>query len=145
MGTWGTGPFDSDLAGDFTDGLRGLASQQIISALEEALRRVAESGPRIDSGDEVEAVAAAALVASQIPGSKVVISCEDGPDEPLPQLPAPLRALARLALHRVLGDESELAKGWVDSSDATEWRQEVQLILQALGQRDHSQCTNHAS
>ncbi|MEU9945955.1 DUF4259 domain-containing protein [Streptomyces lavendulae] len=96
MGTWGTGPFDSDLAGDFTDGLRGLASQQIISALEEALRRVAESGPRIDSGDEVEAVAAAALVASQIPGSKVVISCEDGPDEPLPQLPASLRALARL-------------------------------------------------
>ncbi|MFD5097548.1 hypothetical protein [Streptomyces albidochromogenes] len=36
-------------------------------------------------------------------------------------------------LHRVLGDGSELTKGWGDSSDATEWRQEVQLILHALG------------
>ncbi|MFD7057718.1 DUF4259 domain-containing protein, partial [Streptomyces mirabilis] len=24
MGTWGTGPFDSDLAADFVDGLEGL-------------------------------------------------------------------------------------------------------------------------
>lgn len=89
MGTWGAGPFDSDLAGDFTDGLRGLASQQIINALEGALLRVAESGHRIDGGDEAEAVATAALVAAQIPGSKVVISPADGPDEPLP---ASLRA-----------------------------------------------------
>ncbi|MFE1715427.1 DUF4259 domain-containing protein, partial [Streptomyces sp. NPDC058728] len=64
---------------------------------------------------------------------KVVISPEDRPDEPLPQLPASLHALAREALHRILGDGSELAKGWVDNSDATEWRQEVQLILHALG------------
>ncbi|MGC4980251.1 DUF4259 domain-containing protein [Streptomyces sp. DT193] len=132
MGTWGTGPFDSDLAGDFTDGLRELAPQQIISALEGALRRVADSGPRLDGGDEAEAVAAAALVAAQIPGSKVVISPEDGLHKPLPQMPASLPALAREALHRILGDGSELAKGWVDSSDATEWRQEVELILRAL-------------
>ncbi|WP_435191456.1 DUF4259 domain-containing protein [Streptomyces sp. bgisy126] len=133
MGTWGTGPFDSDLAGDFTDGLGGLAPQQIISSLEKALRQVAESGPCLDGGDEAEAVAAAALVAAQIPGSKVVVSPEHRPDEPLPQLPTSLHALAREALHRVLGDGSELAMGWVDNGDATEWRQEVQLILHALG------------
>ncbi|WP_461096540.1 DUF4259 domain-containing protein [Streptomyces bullii] len=38
----------------------------------------------------------------------------------------------REALHRVLDDESELAQGWVDHTDAAEWRQELQLILRAL-------------
>ncbi|MFF3788252.1 DUF4259 domain-containing protein [Streptomyces sp. NPDC001933] len=53
--------------------------------------------------------------------------------EPLPaRRPASLRALARLALDRVLQDGSELATGWVDSTDADQWRQEVQEILHAL-------------
>ncbi|MDO0916979.1 DUF4259 domain-containing protein [Streptomyces sp. DT2A-34] len=33
MGTWGTGPFDSDLAADFVDELEGLSSEQIINVL----------------------------------------------------------------------------------------------------------------
>lgn len=62
----------------------------------------------------------------------MVIDPEDGPDGPLPQLPASLPALARGALHHVLGDGSELAQGWVDSTAATQWRQSVQLILRTL-------------
>ncbi|MFJ4689405.1 DUF4259 domain-containing protein [Streptomyces sp. NPDC088789] len=87
---------------------------------------------RVDSGDGVEAVAAAALVASTIANSQIVMDPEDGPEEPLPELPASIRAMARKALHRVLQEGSELTTGWVDSADADRWRQELQQILDAL-------------
>lgn len=132
MGTWGTGPFDSDLAADFVDAFEGLAHQQVIDVLEQAFQRVTDSGERVDGGNGAEAVAAGALVASTLPYSPIVIDPEDGPREPLPELPASLRASARLALDRVLGDGSEMATGWVDSADADQWRQEVRQILQAL-------------
>ncbi|MFJ8150296.1 DUF4259 domain-containing protein [Streptomyces sp. NPDC096048] len=132
MGTWGTGPFDSDLAADFVDELEGLTHQQVIDVLEQAFQRVTSSGARVDGGDGAQAVAAGALVASTIPDSPIAIDPDDGPREPLPKLPASLRASARLALDRVLQDGSEMATGWVDSADADEWRQEVQRILQAL-------------
>jgi hypothetical protein len=132
MGTWGTGPFDSDLAADFVDELEGLTHQQVIDVLERAFQRVTDSGERIDGGDGAEAVAAGALVASTAPDSPIVIDPDDGPREPLPEPPASLRASARLALDRVLQDGSELATGWVDSADADQWRYEVRQILQAL-------------
>ncbi|WP_454325321.1 DUF4259 domain-containing protein [Streptomyces glaucescens] len=70
--------------------------------------------------------------ASALPDSPIVIDPDDGPSRPLPELPASLRASARLALDRVLRDGSEMATGWVDSADADQWRQEVRQILQAL-------------
>jgi len=132
MGTWGTGPFDSDLAADFVDQLEGLTHQQVIHVLERAFQRVTGSGERVDGGDGAEAVAAGALVASTHPDSPIVIDPDDGPREPLPKLPASLRALARVALDRLLQDGSEMATGWVDSADADQWRQEVRQILHAL-------------
>ncbi|WP_390898813.1 DUF4259 domain-containing protein [Streptomyces cynarae] len=98
MGTWGTGPFDSDLAADFVDELEGLTHQQVIDVLERAFQRVTDSGERVDGGDGVEAVAAGALVASTLPDSPIVLDPDDGPREPLPELPASLGASARLAL-----------------------------------------------
>ncbi|GGQ39442.1 DUF4259 domain-containing protein [Streptomyces althioticus] len=121
MGTWGTGPFDSDLAADFVDALEGLTHHQAIHLLERAFQRVTDSGERVDGGDGAEAVAASALVASTLPDSPIVIAPDDGPREPLPELPAFLRASARLALDRVLQDGSEMAIGWVDSADADQW------------------------
>ncbi|MGW6404130.1 DUF4259 domain-containing protein [Streptomyces sp. NPDC055134] len=139
MGTWGTGPFDSDLAADFVDELEGLTSQKVIKVLERAFQRVTDSGARVDGGDGTEAVAAAALVASTIPGSGIVIDPDDGPREPLPQLPLALRSSAVLALQCVLQDGSELLTGWVDNADAAQWRHEVQRIAEALGPIGHEQ------
>ena len=139
MGTWGTGPFDSDLAADFVDELEGLTSQKVIEVLERAFQRVTDSGARVDGGDGTEAVAAAALVASTIPGSGIVIDPDDGPREPLPQLPLALRSSAVLALQCVLQDGSELLTGWVDSADTAKWRHEVQRIAEALGPIGHDQ------
>ncbi|WP_338675137.1 DUF4259 domain-containing protein [Streptomyces sp. SCSIO 30461] len=93
-----------------------------------AFQRVTDSGARVDGGDGAEAVAAGALVASALPDSPIVIDPDDGPGEPLPELPASLRASARLALDRVLQDGSEMATGWVDSGDLDQWRQEVRQI-----------------
>ncbi len=117
-GTWETGPFDSDLAADFVDELEGLTHQQVIDVPERAFQRVTDSGERVDGADGAEAVAAGALVASTLPGGSIVIDPDDGPREPLPQLPAYLRASVRPALDRVLRDGSEMAIGWVDSADA---------------------------
>jgi hypothetical protein len=78
MGTWGTGPFDSDLAADFVDELEGLTPRQVIDVLERAFRRVTDSAARVDGGDGAEAVAAAALVASTVPNSQITIDPEDG-------------------------------------------------------------------
>ncbi|MFJ6686300.1 DUF4259 domain-containing protein [Streptomyces werraensis] len=142
MGTWGTGPFDSDLAADFVDELEGLTPEQIIDTLQGSLQRVVDSDARIDGGDGVEAVAAAALVAGQVSGSGIVIDPDDAPKTELPQLPLFLHVLARQALRRVTEDGSELTQGWVDDNAAIAWRQEVQLILDALDMHDH---TGHAS
>ncbi|UUU19317.1 DUF4259 domain-containing protein [Streptomyces sp. DSM 40750] len=133
MGTWGTGPFDSDVAADFVDGLGGRTPQQIIDLMASAFQRVLAPGMRVDGGDGAEAVAAAALIASRVPDSPVVFDPGDGPSEPIPDLPPSLRPMAQQALHRVLQDGSELAAGWVEGTDADEWRRAVQLIAQTLG------------
>ncbi|WP_340563490.1 DUF4259 domain-containing protein [Streptomyces sp. GSL17-111] len=132
MGTWGTGPFDSDLAADFVDELEELTRQQTIDVLERAFQRVTDSKELVDGGEGAEAVAAGALVASTLPHSSIVIDPDDGPRQPLSELPTSLRASARLALDRVLRDGSEIATGWMDSGDADRWRREVRQILRAL-------------
>ncbi|WP_385639333.1 DUF4259 domain-containing protein [Streptomyces sp. SudanB91_2054] len=114
----GTGPFDSDLAADFVDELERLIHQLVIEVLERAFQRVTDSGERIDSGDGAGAVAAGALVASTLPDSPIVTDPDDSPSQPLPELPASLRASERLALDRVLQDGSDMAIRWVDSADA---------------------------
>ncbi|MFE2320938.1 DUF4259 domain-containing protein [Streptomyces sp. NPDC059441] len=132
MGTWGTGPFDSDVAADLVDGLEGRTPQQIIDLMTSAFQRVLASGMRVDGGDGAEAVAAAALIASQILDGPVVFDPADGPSEPLPDLPFSLRPMAQQALRRVLQDGSELATGWVEGTDEDEWRRAVELIAQTL-------------
>ncbi|MEV8597828.1 DUF4259 domain-containing protein [Streptomyces sp. NPDC052012] len=103
-----------------------------IDVLERAFQRVTSSGARLDGGDGAEAVAAGVLIASTIPDSPISIDPDDGLRGPLPKIPTSLRALARLALDRVLQDGSEMATGWVDSADADQWRREVPRILEAL-------------
>ncbi|MEV4943065.1 DUF4259 domain-containing protein [Streptomyces zaomyceticus] len=132
MGTWGTGPFQSDLADDFRDWLHGLPPQEAETAIREAFQRVVDSGSVVDGEDGAEAVAAAAYAIGHAQGSDTPTNLEGGPERPLREMPEPVRALARQALHRVLGDGSKLAQGWVDSNTAAEWRQEVQLILRAF-------------
>ncbi|MFG2841524.1 DUF4259 domain-containing protein [Streptomyces zaomyceticus] len=129
MGTWGTGPFQSDLADDFKDWLHGLPPQEAVAAIQEAFQRVVDSGSVVDGDDGAEAVAAAAYA---IGGGDTPANPEETPKRAVLQMPEPVRAMARQALSRVLGDGSKLAQGWVDSTTAAEWRQEVQAIRRAF-------------
>ncbi|MFZ3495065.1 DUF4259 domain-containing protein [Streptomyces sp. 5.8] len=57
---------------------------------------------------------------------------DDGPTEPLPVLPILLRPEAGRALRHVLRDGSEMAEGWVDTTEAEAWRATVQTIICGL-------------
>lgn len=73
MGTWDVGPFDNDTAADWCGDLDEAAPEQRAAVNRDALSRVAEHGDEyLDSDDAVEAIAAAAIVASQFPGGTAI-------------------------------------------------------------------------
>ncbi|WP_051856422.1 DUF4259 domain-containing protein [Streptomyces sp. NRRL B-1347] len=111
MGTWGTGPLDSDTAADFVGALCGLTPQQTVRVLEDTLQQAARPGALVDAVAGAEAGAAAAVMAAALPGSDVLIDPEDAPEQPLPRLPDPLYPLAVQALHHVLSDQSARGRG----------------------------------
>ena len=76
MGTWDVGPFDDDHAADWCGVLHDAAPADRILLIRAALRAVTDSGDDdyLDGGVAVEAVAAAAVVASQLPGGETVTS-----------------------------------------------------------------------
>src|SRR5688572_22483051 len=73
MGTWDVGPFDNDNAADWCGDLDDAAPEQRAVLIRDALSRVAGHGDEyLDSNDAVEAIAAAAIVASQLPGGTAI-------------------------------------------------------------------------
>ncbi|MFF2660668.1 DUF4259 domain-containing protein [Kitasatospora sp. NPDC058032] len=133
MGTWDIGHFDNDTAADFS----GTLDETPLAEREAVVRRVltlaADTGAEdyLDCDEAVEAVAAAALVASQCPGGEPVTTSY-GPDEPLPVFPTDLRPLAAEALDRVLAEESELAELWDETEEGPAWRRTVKDLRAVL-------------
>ncbi|MFB7907139.1 DUF4259 domain-containing protein [Kitasatospora sp. NPDC056076] len=131
MGTWDIGPFDNDTAADFAGGLDDAAPGERAGLVRAALERAARGPEYLDDDEGVEAVAAAALVAAQCPGSGAVTTAY-GPAEPIPELPVELRALAVAALDRVVAEESELAELWDESDSDGEWRRGIRALREVL-------------
>ncbi|MEU8621906.1 DUF4259 domain-containing protein [Streptomyces sp. NPDC048623] len=130
MGTWDIGPFDNDTAADFSSTVDEAPEERKADVLLAAFREVIETGDDyLDSDLAVEAVAAAALVAAQLPGGTPVTT-PYGPDQAIPPLPAALRPEAVAALDRVLAKDSELLELW-EESDGEEWKAGV-LHLRAV-------------
>jgi len=122
MGTWDTGPFDNDAAGDFCAALDEASADAREDIVRDTLMRVAGTGDHLEADESQEAVAAAALIAGQCPGGTPVGGL-DGPEEPLPDLTG-LRSLAVQALDRVVSEPSELPELWEEgASDSTSWRE----------------------
>lgn len=130
MGTWGSGPFDSDYAADFVDELNAAGSSAQLGLVRGVLERVANSEGRVDEG--AEAVAAAALVAGQCPGGGDYTSAGGDLKAPLAAFPEDLRIVADAALGRVLDEGSGMSAGWVDQDDAIAWRTELEKIRTLL-------------
>ncbi|GGN31409.1 hypothetical protein FHR83_004472 [Actinoplanes campanulatus] len=117
MGAWGIGPFDNDNAADWSGDLHEAAPGERAALIRRTLEEVLHEGEylQVDTGDE--AVAAAAVIASLLPGGTALTTAY-APDFLIEggtlDLPDDLPALALRALDRVAGDDSEWAELWED-------------------------------
>ncbi|GAA0240503.1 DUF4259 domain-containing protein [Cryptosporangium japonicum] len=121
MGTWGVGPFDNDTAADWCGELADAAPAQRAALIRDALRRVAETGDEyLDSDDAVEAIAAAAVVASQLPGGTPI----DTPYAPdfvqqggTVEVADDIGAIGVRALDRIVAERSEWRALWEEAGE----------------------------
>jgi hypothetical protein len=134
VGTWGTGPFDNDTAADFAGDLDDAPPGEREALVRGVLARTVSAAGYLDEAQE--AVAAAALIASQCPGGRPVETVY-GPEQPLPVFPEDLRELAARALDRVLAGGPGLEM-WVGPADAPQWLAAVAAVRDVLGPRPPS-------
>jgi hypothetical protein len=118
MGTWDDGPFDNDSAADWCDGLHDADPSVRAAIVRAVLATAARNTGWLDHGDAVPAIAAAAIVASQMPGGEPITS-PYAPDFLLAgeflDLDDDVPQLAVEALDRVLGDDSEWRIDWAEA------------------------------
>ncbi|GAB7037681.1 MULTISPECIES: DUF4259 domain-containing protein [Catenuloplanes] len=119
MGAWDVGPFDNDSAADWCGELNDAAPEQRVAFVRAALSRVAEHGDAfLDSRYAEQAIAAAAVVASQLPGGTTV-DTPYAPDFLLNggrvEMAGDVPAIAVRALDRVVGDDSEWRELWAEA------------------------------
>ncbi|UQS27533.1 DUF4259 domain-containing protein [Amycolatopsis thermalba] len=130
MGTGGIGHFDNDEAADFANELDDLPAGERVALIRTTLETAADDSGYLEAPEGMLAVAAAALVASQVPDGDPVDDSY-GPEEPLPALPAELRPLAVRAIDRVLGEKSELDELW-EEPDRPSWPAEIDRLRTVL-------------
>ncbi|QMU74243.1 DUF4259 domain-containing protein [Streptacidiphilus sp. P02-A3a] len=119
MGTWDVGPFDNDTAGDFCDALDEVTEGSREALVRDRLVRVIDIASYLDADVAQEAIAAAALTATQCPGGEPA-NPHYGPKQPLPDLLS-LREFAAQALDRITTEPSELMELW-SQADAGLWQ-----------------------
>ncbi|MFI0446703.1 DUF4259 domain-containing protein [Actinomadura sp. 6N118] len=130
MGTWGVGPFDNDHAADFAGDLDEAPPEQRTELIARALHAVLAPGNNTISRVADPAVAAAALVAAQLPGGSPADPVY-GPDEPLPPMPVELIPLAIRVLDRVTAADSEVKQLW-DEVPEPGWHDEIARLRAVL-------------
>jgi len=138
MGTWGSGPFDNDTGADFAHTLDEAPTADREGLIRDALATTVAGHDYLDAFEAAEAVAAAALVATQCRAGLEIVSGH-APKRPLPPLSSELRVLALDALDRALATNSELAELWDESGDAPRWRRDIAHIRKILISQVHDQ------
>ncbi|MCM4085135.1 DUF4259 domain-containing protein [Paractinoplanes hotanensis] len=121
MGTWDVGPFDNDTAADWCGDLDEAAPEQRSVLIRDALSRVAEYGNEyLDSDEAAKAIAAAAVVASQLPDGTAIDTpyapnflLEGGNVEVDGEIPA----IGVRALDRIVQKDSEWRELWEESEE----------------------------
>lgn len=133
MGTWDAGPFDNDDAADFTSDLDSAPDHERAAMIRAALLAAAENDDYLDLDIGAPAVAAAALLASHLPGGEEFTHSHYGPQTPIPNLPPDLVPLAINALDRILADGSELQALWAEDMRAERpWHSSMHRLRQVL-------------
>ncbi|MFB7272453.1 DUF4259 domain-containing protein [Streptomyces sp. NPDC056244] len=132
MGTWGSGPFDSDTAEDFLDGLEGRSASQRMKVLDRTFRVAIEAG-RSSSSSVLpeEVIAAAGVVVANTPAGYSLDWNEEYPGitEWLSKPVATSLALSAIqALEVTLPADGWFWRSWVDTSE----REEAQAAIETL-------------
>ncbi|MBG0831227.1 DUF4259 domain-containing protein [Planomonospora sp. ID67723] len=117
MGTWDVGPFDNDTAADWCGDLHDAPTEKRPARIRQTLAAVAGQAGYLDSDLACEAIAAAAIVATQRGGPP--ITSPYAPDFLLEgdgvEIPDDLVPLALHALDRVCTEDSEWRQLWEES------------------------------
>jgi hypothetical protein len=120
MGTWDKGAFDNDDAADFSGDLDDAAPGDRVELIREALVAAADNAEYLEVTAACQAIAAAAIVASQQPDGPEVDSVY-GPDfladGASMDLPEDMVELSLRAIARVLGEESEWRALWEEADE----------------------------
>ena len=129
MGTWGSGPFDNDDAGDWTYGLTPDADERVVERALTAVETTADPVAAISQA----AIAAAEVVAAGLGRPYVALPDEVGDwVRTHPALPWPeLARLAIRALARIVAG-SELKELWAEEDDGA-WSAEMEDLRDRLG------------
>jgi Domain of unknown function (DUF4259) len=135
--TWDVGPFDNDAAADWSATFDEADDATRVEMLEETLSAAADETEYLDSEDACEAIAAAAVVASQVGGPSVdsayapeFLTGKGSLDVP-PHLPA----LALRALDRIVADDSGWRDQWDEADQLDDAVAELAPIRAALASR----------
>jgi alpha-glucosidase len=132
MGTWGSGPFDSDTAEDFLDEMKEQPVPRRLEVVERTLRAAIEAGGSSTSSVLPEEVmAAAAVVAANIPAGYSLPWNEEYPSitKWLEKPVAPLLARSAIqALESTLPADGWFWRSWVDAGE----REEAQAAIDSL-------------
>jgi hypothetical protein len=135
MGAWDDGPFDNDSAADWCGDLHDAEPSQRPAMVRAALADAAGNREYLDHDVAAPAIAAAAIVASLMPGGAPIVS-PYAPDFLLAgegiELADDLPPLAVQALDRILGEDSEWRALWGEGG-ATEFPQidRLRIVLAA--------------
>jgi hypothetical protein len=135
MGTWDASVFGNDDAADWAADLaEGNTASPVREALEEITQAPADE--YLEAGPAAEALAAAEVVAAAAGRPAPVNSYNENVLAWAAQRPSlvELTPLARQAIERVQGTESELADHWAEAGDADrgEWSTTLQDLLTRL-------------
>lgn len=121
MSRWGCGPFDNDTAADFVGDLDDAPESERIGMIYEALAAVGSRDSYVDADRAEVALAAAALVARNLPGGEEFQSRYYGPANRIPPIPESLIPLAAEVVDCLRNGENDVKVDLSVSGKADKW------------------------
>jgi hypothetical protein len=120
MGAWACGPFDNDDASDWVYELEGADD---LGLCRDAIEEAALVSGYLDLGEGARAMAAAEVLAAAAGrrGGDLPEDVDAWLDTIRPEATSEDLAMARRAVERVKGRDSELAELWAESDSRIEW------------------------
>ncbi|SRR6266567_882792 len=121
MSRWGCGPFDNDTAADFAGDLDDAPESERIGMIYDALAAVGSRDSYVDADRAEVALAAAALVARNLPGGEEFQSRNYGPANRIPPIPENLIPLAVEVVDCLLNGENDVKVDLSASGKVDKW------------------------